>query len=339
MEKLERVNIGIDMSKITFWASITVKTLNNEVKCLSSKEFCNTDKRFATFLKWVKSFLTEEVEISFTMEATGVYYECLAMYLFDNNFIVHVVLPIKAKYFIKSLDIKSKTDKMDSKALGQLGLERKLRAWQPISPIYKEIKSLTRERNGIIKFRTKQKNNLHALLCSYKPNKDRALRTQATITFLDGQIKEVEKQIKNVIKSDEALNAKVENIKTIPGVGDMTAAVVISETNGFAFIENAKQLCSFAGLDVKLVESGNWKGKSKISKQGNSHIRAILYFPSLTAIRSNSQHEFFYKRILAEKKKSKIAITAVQRKLLILIYSIWKSNQQFQIINQFKNVA
>jgi len=339
MERKEKMNVGIDISKSTFWATISQKTEDFQVKHLSSKEFKNKENEYQSFIKWIGSFRFEDFEVSFTMEATGVYYECLANFLYNNGYNVQVVLPNKSKYFIKSLDIKSKTDKLDSKSLGQLGLERKLRAWQPIQPIYKEIKSLTRERNSLVKFRTQQKNNLHALNNSYKPSEERILRINVTITFLDNQIKEVEKQIKNNLKKDQVLKEKVKRIKTIPGINTTTVAIIVSETNGFEYIENAKQLTSFAGLDVKLAESGKWKGKTRISKQGNSHIRAALYFPALTAIRCSTHYKTVYNRILSGKRGSKIGITAIQRKLLILIYSIWKNEENYQEVYQIEKAA
>ena len=339
MENSVKINVGIDISKDTFWATISQKMDSNEIKHLYSKEFKNTENGFKMFNKWINESVSVGSELSFTMEATGVYFECLANFLYNNNFIVHVVLPNKAKHFIKSLNTKSKTDKIDSKALGQMGLERKLRAWQPIQPIFKEIKSLTRERSSLVKFRTQQKNSLHALKYSYEPNQERIERLEDTIDFLDTQIEKIERQLAVVLKKDPELKAKIKIVKTIPGVDNLTAAVVISETNGFTLIENAKQLTSYSGLDVKLAESGKWKGKSKISKQGNSHIRAALYLPALSLIRCNPQHKIFYNRIVSKKKLSKIGITAVQRKLLILIYSIWKTQKNFQPINQNTEAA
>ena len=108
-------------------------------------------------------------------------------------------------------------------------------------------------------------------------------------------------------------------------------------------IENVKQLCSYAGLDVRIRESGKWKGQSKISKRGISHLRAILYLPALSSIKYCKQHKVFYERIKQSKKKSKIGITAVSRKLLILIYSIWKNdtgyNESYQNENKKINKA
>jgi len=100
-------------------------------------------------------------------------------------------------------------------------------------------------------------------------------------------------------------------------------------TNGFEAIYNQKQLTSYAGLDVKIKESGKYIGKSKISKQGNAHIRRVLHFPAQTAIIHNKPMSVFYKRVNDKKKKPMIAGVGVQRKLLCLIYTLWKNDTTF----------
>jgi transposase len=273
------------------------------------------------------------------MEATGVYYENIANYLFEKEYAVHVVLPNKAKKFAESLDIKSKTDKLDSKALGRLGAERKLSLWKPAEPIYKELKELTRERNKYIKIRTRIKNNIHALKHSLGPNKKSINRNNLLVKELDKLIKSTEKEMSEKLKTNQELSEKIEILTTIPGVGQTTAITVLAETDGFSQIQNSKQLCSYSGLDVQERESGKWKGQSKISKKGNSHIRAALYFPALTTIKYSEQHKVFYQRIKQKKVKSKIALTAVSRKLLVLMYSMCKNNIKYEQNYQKKKAA
>ena len=299
MEQNIKTNVGLDISMKTYWASITILDFNHEVKVLMSKEFENNRKGFKSMDKWLKGGNFEVKQLHFTMEATGVYYEEIAHYLYEQKHTVHVILPIKAKKFAESLDIKSKTDKLDSKSLGRLGVERKLREWQPASPIYKVLKELTRERERLVKIRSQFKNNLHALDHSYQPNKTSIKRLESLIKTLDKNIKEVEVELSAQKKQNEPLREKVDQLTSIPGVGEITAMTVLAETNGFALIENSRQLCSYVGLDVSERQSGKWKGQSKISKKGNSHIRAALYFPALTTIKYSPQHKEFYERIIS----------------------------------------
>ncbi len=109
----------------------------------------------------------------------------------------------------------------------------------------------------------------------------------------------------------------------------ITIATIIAETNGFAAIENVKQLASYAGMDVMMNQSGQYSGRTRISKKGNRHIRTALYLPAMSAIRSNKRLQQFYKNIRERQKNGKVGIVAVARKMLVLIYTLWKKEVQY----------
>ena len=338
--KVINQNVGIDISKETLAVCIVMMYENLSVKVKGSKTFANNKSGFKQILTWVLSKRIPEIRLSFTMEPTGVYYENLAYFLYAKNEIIHIVLPIRAKRYAESLPGDSKTDKLDAKVLGRMGVERKLDVWQIETPIYKDIKQLTRERDALIKERTNVKNRLHALLHSANPYKKSLRRLKSLIKYLDKQVKIVEENIQELVTNDEWLNKKVKQITSIPGVGLLTAVIVIAETNGFALIKSIKQLVSYAGLDVKIRESGAWKGKSKISKKGNVHIRKALYFPAYTNMKHSNNYLRLYSRIFAKKQKSLIAATATQKKLLGLIYTLWKNETVYvENYQQQKKVA
>jgi transposase len=265
------------------------------------------------------------------MESTGVYHESLAYFLFEKGYSLSIVLPNRSKSYGKSLGIKSKTDKIDARTLAQMGLERELRIWQPISSSLLELKQLTREREALVCCRTNVSNQLHAYSHQGKPNKDSIDRTKNHISFLNKQVKQIESEIKIFVESDKELKSKMEYLLSIPGVGLITAATVVAETNGFAAFTSIKQVVSYAGLDVKIEESGKWKGKSKISKKGNRHIRKALYMPTLSKIRCDKATKIHYERLKEKKGIGMIAVAAEERKLLGLMYTLWKKEEMFQM--------
>jgi len=323
--KVIKQNVGIDVSKETLAVCLVMLHEDLSVKVKGSKSFANNQDGFKQLLAWVLSKRAPEVRLSFTMEPTGVYYENLAYFLHAQKEIVHIVLPVRAKRYAESLPGDSKTDKLDAKALGRMGVERSLDVWQIETPIYKDLKQLTRERESLIKERTNVKNRLHALLNSANPFQKSIKRLKGLIKYFDKQIQAIEEDIKDLVISEEWLRKKVEQVISIPGVGLLTAVIVIAETNGFALIKSIKQLVSYAGLDVKIRESGAWKGKAKISKKGNVHIRKAMYFPAYTNMKHSKNYLGLYSRIFAKKQKSLIAATATQKKLLGLIYTLWKN--------------
>ena len=116
---------------------------------------------------------------------------------------------------------------------------------------------------------------------------------------------------------------------TAKGVGLITIVSIISETNGFALIQNSRQLTSYAGYDIVQNQSGSHNGKTKISKKGNKYIRKACYMPVLSAIRFNKNLKTVYQRLCINKAVKSIALIAVARKILVLIYTLWKKNEEY----------
>jgi transposase len=328
-QEMLKQNVGIDVSKDDVKVALSVLSAELRVATRGSRTFPNTEKGFAALRAWVESKKVAGLEVHYTMEATGVYYEGLAYFLSDQGSLVHVALPNHARKYGQSLGVKSKTDRIDALTLAQLGLERTLRRWQPLSPPLRQLRQLTREREALIRARTTGANLLHAYRHQGKPHPAAMARAQEHISFLDGQVKQIEREVKKLTQQEKELQPLFGYLQSIPGVGLLTAAVVVAETNGFAAFSSAKQLVSYAGLDVKLAESGRWKGQSKISKRGNSYLRKALYMPALTKIRTDAATNAFYERLKQRKGKPMVAVVAVERKLLALLYTLWKKQEMF----------
>lgn len=323
--KVVKQNVGIDISKKELAVCLTFLRQNLSVSIKGTRKFHNNIFGFKAMLEWVERKKDSSLPLHFTMEPTGVYHENLAYFLNDMEQLVHIVLGNKAKKYAESLDTNSKTDKLDSKALARMGVERELESWNPGSPVYRKLKVLTRERSAILKLRVMIKNQLEAMMNSAFPNKKSVNRLNRLIKEFNSQIAKIEKDIESIVAKDRELKSKILKITTIPGVGFPTAIVIIAETDGFALIKSIKQIVSYAGLDIKIRESGKWKGKSKISKAGNVHIRKALYWPAYTSIAHTQTYKVFYERLFGRKEISMVASVAVQRKLLGLMYTLWKN--------------
>lgn len=292
--------------------------------------FSNNPKGFRELVKWTKKNAGNNVPVRYVMEATGVYHELLVYYLTENDLEVSIVLPNKISNFFRTLDVNTITDKTASQAITRFGLERKLEVWQKPRKIFRELKQLTRERDQLIADRTVLKNQLHAENAEAFPNQRSISRVNKRIKLIDKQDLEIKAEITAIVKKDPELVNKINKITTIPGVGKLTAVIVLAETNGFELIKSKKQLVSYSGLDVKLKDSGtSVKGKPRISKKGNRHLRKAMYMPALSAIRCNELHKALFLRLVSKHGVKMKAAVAVQRKILELIYSIFKSNKPF----------
>lgn len=92
-----------------------------------SRTFTNNQTGYTSFVEWVKKKVSSDSVLTFTMEATGVYYKGVAYHLFEQDFLLHVILPNQVKKYAGSLGLRSKTDTIDARILAQMGLERKLK--------------------------------------------------------------------------------------------------------------------------------------------------------------------------------------------------------------------
>ncbi len=153
-----------------------------------------------------------------------------------------------------------------------------------------------------------------------------------TCEFFASEIKKIKNQINKLIKDDADLQAQKVLMETIPGVGDATITQILSTQCTPERFSNAKQLAAFAGLNPKHRQSGtSVRGKSHISKTGDSSLRKALYMPAIVAKQHNPILKRFYEHLLAVGKPKMLAICAVMRKLLHIIYGVLKSRKPFHV--------
>jgi transposase len=279
-------------------------------------------------LEWSEKRQKTE-NLVYVMEATGIYHEELLYFLQSKGKKACLELPQRIKHFAKSKGVKTKNDAIDSGVIADYGLERELRVWQPPSPEFKQLRDLSREHNAITVLKVMATNRLHAAERTHDKQVNVKERLQTQIDFYAQQLVEIDRDMNAVIQADTKLKAKVENISGIKGMGVLSIVRIIAETGGFYLFNNVNQLVSYAGLDVIENQSGKHKGKTRISKKGNSNLRTILYMPALSAIRNCEKMKKINERIMETHQFKKQGIVAVMRKLLILVYTLWKKDEKY----------
>lgn len=323
-------NVGVDISKDSFKVCFYQLLDNHQKRIKASRGFKNTLSGFKEFEKWTGKKREAAKDVHITLEATGVYHENLVYFLHKSGHSVHLLLANQAKAYAKSLNLRSKTDKVDAKMLGQMGIERDLQQWQPSSPEMRTLRQLTRARVGMLEEKTALSNRKHALGHSFEADERSIGWLDQRLQLLADQVKEVEKEIEQVVKGDETLREKTKNICTVKGLGLMTVATIIAETDGFSLFTNRRQLISYAGYDVVQRESGSSvKGKTKISKKGNRHIRRALYFPAISTVKYEPHFKQLFERVRDRSSIKMKGYVAVQRKILLLIYALYKSDRPY----------
>jgi transposase len=330
MKKVIKQVLGIDVAQKELVVTLGNLQEDLSINLVSHQVFKNTEKGFEQLILWSKRLRAQEAELRFVMESTGIYHEKFAYYMDAKGYTISIVLPNKISSYMRTLDLKTITDKTASQAIAQFGLERKLQNWVRPNPLLKKIKQLTRERDQLVDERSSIKNQLHAEKTEAEPNESSLKRMHQRIKILNKQEVEIKAEITSIIAKDEELKSEIERTQTIPGIGILTAAIVYAETNGFELIKNKRQLTSFAGLDVKEKQSGtSIKGKPRISKRGNKHLRKAMHLPALSSIKHDERYKALFARLVGKHGIKMKAITAVQRKLLELIYVLHKNKTTY----------
>lgn len=332
MQDIQLYSLGVDVDSENLECVLMRMDSHRSVKVAASRKFANDRKGFEALLAWLTAKRkVAEAQVQITLEASGVYHEPLCYFLDDHGHKLSIVLPNKAKHYMRSLGFKSKNDKIDARGLAQMGAEQQLDVWEPASPHMMELRACLRYRASKQEMITQLSNELHALNRAHHQPRYVLKELKATIKRMKNEVTKLDAEITKLVHKDSELARKIHMIcDSVTGLGLISVATVVAETGGFTLFKNAKQLTSYAGYDVIENQSGKRVGKTKISKQGNSHIRRVLFMPAFNMVRHDvGNFKNVFLRILKRTGIKMIAYVAIQRKLLCLIFALWKHDKPF----------
>lgn len=313
--------VGIDIAKRTF----DIATLQDNGKFRTKGGLPNQKAGFETLLAWLEKHASPDAWI--VMEATGVYHEALAEFLFRQGYQVSVVNPAQVASYARSQLQRIKTDKADAKLLADYGKRHcdQLRRWQPDPPSIRQLRALVRRLEDLEGIQQMELNRLDVA----DDNVRESIRT--LLLHVAQQIKETEKAIARHIDDDPDLRGKKDLIVSIKGIGDKTAALLLAELGDPLRFHSARALGAFAGVTPKLQESGQFRGRTPISRIGSARLRAGLYMPAISAITHNPAIREQAARLRERGKAGKQVVCAAMRKLLGIVYGVLKSGQPFDV--------
>lgn len=311
-------SVGIDVSKRT----LDVVVLIGE--SAKHRKVSNTRTGWKQLDAWLRELDVSEAHIC--MESTGIYAQGVSEYCYALGYTVSVVNPARTKAFADSMLSRNKTDKIDAQIIALFCDRMKPDAWQPLADDIAQLRAFTRMAANLESDRTRCISRLEST------PEDSQIRylIQQQLKLVEQQQVEVEAEIQRLIRDSASLRAKQDLICSIVGIGDKTAALLLSELPDVERFSSSREFVAFAGLSPQERKSGtSVRGRTKLSKKGVTRVRAALYYPAVTAIRWNPHLKPFAERLQARGKHNMAVIGAVMRKLLVLVYTILKSGQPY----------
>jgi transposase len=309
--------VGIDVAKEKL--DVALRLANGKWR---SKVVANGPQGFSALVEWLAKQDVHHAHVC--MEATGSYWEAVATHLSDAGFNVSVVNPAQVRSHGGASGIRTKTDLVDAKLIGDFCHKHAPAAWQPPSRAVRTLRALVARREALVGLRTEESNRLQVAHESVRDSIETVLR------HLEEEIAKIEKQIHKDIDDDPTLREQRDLLDSIPGLGKVTIPTLLSRFGGPLRFEKAKQAVAFAGLDVAHHESGSSvRGRSHMSKAGPSNLRRALYMPAVVSMTHTKWGKQFAQRLLAAGKPKKLIIGALMRKLVAMAFAILKSGRAF----------
>lgn len=319
--------IGCDVSK---------QKLDCALLCASdkllNKTVANSAAGVQELLAWVakKAALAPE-SLHVVLEATGPYHEIAAQALFDAGCRVSVVNPAYPKHYAQSQGIKTKTDRADAAVLaryGQATPASKLRLWQPPAPVYRQLQTLHNRRQALLADLQRERNRQEKLLATQGDDFVSA-SLQRMLAQFEKELELVDQAIETHIAAHPDLQRDRGLLQSIPGVGEAVCRVLLPVLQSGRF-ENARQAAAYLGLRPVSEQSGtSVKTRPRLSKAGNSRVRATLYLPAVAATRYNPHIRALYERLLANGKAKMAALGACMRKLVHICFGVLKTQTPY----------
>ena len=294
------VHVGVDIAKATF----VVRLLTQEFT------FANTAAGHAQFCALLKKQPPER-PVHVVCEASGGYEQALVLALHAEGLAVSVLNPRQVRDFARARGQLSKTDRVDAAILADYGTTLQPKADAAPSAKQRELAALAQARQDLVEQIARERCRAEHLTLALLRRQH-----QARLRQLQNQLTALDRQIDACVAADLELSAKAARLQKVDGVGrvmTLTALALMPELGQLS----DRQAAALAGVAPFARDSGKYKGQRRISG-GRAAVRRVLYMAALSASQHNRILRAYYSALRARGKPSKVALTALMRKLIIL---------------------
>lgn len=266
------------------------------------------------------------------MESTGRYHYLCATMLNENGFYVSVINPLLVKKYQQSRIRKTKTDKIDANILAEVGAKEKE---LPRFVCSREDIHL-RQKISLICSLEKTLQKCSASMSNYEKSLE---KTKGELSPDEATVKEIIEQLKKqkdklekeVVRLISVQPQHVESfglLKTIPGVSPFMACLALFFYS-FDKGKKSRQWVAYTGMDITVLESGNWKGHGHLAKRGNKYLRKRWFSAAWGAMMHSEEFGVYYKHLKEEGRAHTEALNIIARKLVRITHHIMKTKQPF----------
>lgn len=290
--------------------------------------FSNTESGFESFHQKLTQQPSPE-DLQVVMEATGVYHQRLAQYLYHHQVRVVVLNPAQVKYYAKSQLRRSKTDPVDARIISEYATRHEVKRWEPLTTARQHLQQACTAREAVLKTEQQLHNVLHALQQQAEScGGVLEVLTQLMKQAQDAQ-ERLEEEVQKILNTQAELQEEVKLLQSVPGIGPVVSVQLVAGTGSLQRFSCSAALVCFAGMDVRMRQSGKHEAGRHLSKVGHASLRKAAYQAALGAIRSKSRLAEYYRGLRSRGKPAKVALCALARKILRIAFAVVQQGKPF----------
>jgi transposase len=300
--------IGIDVAK----AEVVVATYGDN----GTRSIANTT---AALKAWLKALPPGS---RLGLESTSNYHELLAGLAHDAGFTVYLLNPKDVRHYAQSVGTRAKTDQLDARLLARF-IAREyetLHPWQPPAPVQRHLDTLLKRRATLIRARGAIRQSMEHLS---------SLKTEINTTFkaIDTLLDAIDREIEQTLASQPDIQAQARCLRSVPGIGLLTGAALLNLFRRLPAVR-ADAVVAFTGLDPRPCDSGQKRGKRRLSKRGPSELRRLLFNAAMSAAKTKLWRPY-YERERAKGLPTTTALVAIARRLVRVAFALVKKQIHF----------
>ena len=307
-KKKSSVNVGVDVGKACLDIAIHEKQIHWQE--------ANTAQGIQRILKRLSHYQVERL----VMEATGRYEFDLAEAAYNKGLAVVIAKPLSVRRYAGAVEQLAKTDKIDAAIIAEYGAVCKPRVSPRKSRNLITIKNILVRRRQLVNLRTQEMNRLSIM------GKNLEVSYRRIIRYLDAEIERMEKQLSRHVEQQAEWSEKQAILKSAPGVGNTLVYTLLADLPELGELTN-NEISKLVGVAPMNRDSGKKRGKRRI-QGGRASVRTVLYMATLSATQYNPVIRAFYRKLLAQGKHKKVALTACMRKFITILNTMVKNKTE-----------
>ncbi len=268
------------------------------------------------------------------MEHTGIYCRLLSHYLTERKYHVWLEMPVQ---IIRSLGLqRGKNDRIDAKRIAEYACLKKDKAvlWEPPREVVLRMNDLLTLRDRLVESRKSLKQPIKELKdAGFKEAAmEIAKKCKMTLEAIGKEIKQIEKELDDMINNDSNLKRLFGLAVSVVGIGKITAMYLLYYTNEFKLFINAKQLACYCGVAPFEHRSGtSIRGKDRVSPFANKKLKKLLHLVAMSTLKRDPELSMYYKRKVAEGKNKMVVINAIRNKILHRVCAVIQRGTPYQL--------